>query len=333
MHSRTKLHVVGALALCLVLGACDRVATRSQIDFTLVPNTDDVSPGGVMISLSPDGRYLVMQVEVKAGGKWRYGLRSVDLATGTAVDHMLGGDVSPALRMREEKREYATDYGMAFRDDGWRDGLFFLGTPWPLVVDPRSPEMREYSNETGRDYRSSDRLPRSVEMRFERRLMEIDAKSYGGAYVAEHGVGSYREYYSVPVDTQVCGAVFYAINGNDRDRVDRFSPSGVDCVFRNPGEFLTRKDLSLVRVSPNNRFLAVVWPMRRNLMIPAPIGDCVLFLVDLGAEGNWKAWEAGYFGSCAWSPNGDTLYIVSYLEEHSDAISVYKIDVESVFGG
>ncbi len=317
-----------ALFACLCTG-CRNYSANSN--FERLAGTDDVGTSQLALSMSPDGKYLLMLTVGKpsegAPSTWIHGVQTLEITSGAITKHLSPPDVDTedlsALRILRS-------IGLvdSFAEDGWRDGRFYVRHTPRVVIDPTQVYFDLARVDPGGGMRSSDCIERETLAQFEENARKNGTLMDAPLLAIRTASGGERGMFTAPAGEFAKTPVIYYCGYNNPGNVYKCDVASSEVVFRNkPCSLLANPTLEMIKVSPDGRFLAAVYRKKLGLPVPSPGGAYELSLTELFGAKRTRYWSAEYFGSCVWDPTSGVLYFVST----ASGLGVYRLCVSAAF--
>lgn len=332
--SRIRGHIaLWALLLAVIMCACSGCRVYSSDDnFERLAGTDEVGTSQLALSMSPDGKYLLMLTVAKPfedrPSTWTHGVQTLDIATGVIIKHLPSAQMDQGDLERVRRSLRTIGFVSFFAEDGWHENKFYLRGASRAVIDPTQIYFEVVHIDPPEDARSSDCIERGILARFEEEARKngkmTDAPLMGIGTVG----GGPRGLFTAPANEFArTPAVFYC--GYDNPGIV-FKCDGManEVVFENrPGFLLANPELEMIKVSPDEKYLAAVYQRKMGLPVPFPGGGYELSLTELTGAKRTRYWGSEYFGSCVWDPTSKFLYFVSTCS----GLGVYRLSIEGAF--
>jgi hypothetical protein len=294
--------------------------------------TDAVGTSQLALSMSPDGRYLLMLTVAKPSESapltWIHGVQTLDLSTGSIVEHGPSPEMDPDIA--GEMRRYLPVVGFVdfFAEDGWHENRFYMRGAPIVMIDPAGVYYDAVRDVPAGNVRSSDCVDRGVLARFEDEARMNGSMTDAPLMDIATAGGGARSGFSAPAGVFSDSPAIYYYGYDNPGTVYRCDGSHAEVVFRNNPRFLlANPSLDMIKVSPDGKYLAAVYRKRMGLPIPSLGGAYELSVTELGGRRRTRYWKSEYFGSCVWDPTSTFLYCASSFK----GLGVYRMRLESAF--
>ncbi len=313
---------VFGLSWMAILGGCAVPTENDPAIVTKVLGTDSVTGAIGSMWVSPGERWLSF-LELDSLSHLG-GLASIDLATGQRVEHDLSG-VAEKVRIANSNESILADAaGFQGKYTGWYEGRLYLpfssiGVIGALVVDNAEPVVT-----LGKDPGKA--------------LMLVDGPEWGRWASSANRRRGGRTQDGTIDDAQIVSAAWH--NGRYAQATymqDRNSQSivvvGPDGARRRvaklPGGGIFNKvQLSLLRVSPNETYLAIVASKEPKILSPIMRDD--LYVVDFATGKNMRLCNFRMIANLQWSTDDKRIYLTGIKLDETRA--AYVVNVAKAFG-
>lgn len=319
-----------ASLLVIVLSMCGGCRFYSSNDhFERIEGTDEVGTSQSALSMSSDGRYLLMLTVTKplesSPSTWSHGVQTLDLSTGAITKHLQSPNMAPKEADFVRRILRVTGFVDDFAEDGWHGNRFYFRGATRAVIDPTQVYFDVGHVVPPEDTRSSDSVERGALAGFEDEarnngkmidapLMHINTTS-----------GWDRGRFTAPANQFTRKPVIFYIGRDKSGTVYSCDGKINEVVFENrPNFLLANPTLDMIRVSPDGRYLAAVYHKKMGLPVPSLGGGYELSVTQLTGSKRTRYWRSDYFGSCVWDPTSTSLYFVSTCA----GLGVYRFNVD-----
>lgn len=319
--------------LALMLSICSGCRSHLSNDhLQQIPGTNEVRAHGLALSMSPDGQYLFMVTEHRLDedrpATGIVAFRTLDLGTGKCIEHLPSPTIDAEDAQVIHRNAKTLGFSMFFGEDGWHGGNFYLRGAPSLVFDPTSVYFSATHQCPTDDMLSSDCVDRAHLTQVERAIRESGTMTDVPILAVETAGGDGRSQFSAPAGTIRQAPVIYYIGYDNPGTVYRSDGTCTEVVFKNKPDFiLADPALDLIKVSPDGKYLSVIYRKRMGLPVPSVGGAYELYVVELSGSRRSRCWSSDYFGSCIWDPKSENLYLVSTFKGRS----VYRLNLDREF--
>lgn len=315
------------LVTTLLLAGCGNSATWDF--FEKIPGTDGVDVWYPSLSISPNGDYIVVLVDgvtfEEGGHLFDFQIESIDLRTGQIRRHRPSDDIDERLLRTIARKRKITGFRGLFREDSWQDGKFYIAIDRCVEIDPRTSEYHDISWLCPDSLISSDRIETERLAAIEKRFRESGALKDSEVYQFLNGNASGYGHLTSPAAIDRSMPVLYYVGKDEPGFVYRSDGKGINRVHK-VGGLIYKTKIDQIKVSPDDRYLAVVRNKKLSIPVPVVSSGFSLTIIDLETQKE-LCWETSVIGSCVWAPDSKTLYIT--CAENGDG--VYRLELSDVF--
>lgn len=324
---------LSALQLALCACVCTGCRAYSSDDiFERLAGTDEVGTSELALSMSPDGKYLLMLTVAKPfedrPSTWTHGVQTLDIATGEMIKHLPSTEMAKSDLEMVRRSLRTIGFVSFFAEDGWYENKFYLRGASRALIDPTQVYFALVRVDPPEGARSSDCIERGILARFEEDARKSGALTDAPLLAIDTSSGLARGMFAAPASVFTTSPAIYYCGYDSPGRVYRCDGKASEVVFSNePGFLLANPSLDMIKVSPDGKYLAAVYRKKLGLPVPSPGGAYELSVTELTGAKRIRYWGAEYFGSCVWDPTSTVLYFVSTCR----GLGVYRLNIDAAF--
>jgi hypothetical protein len=299
------LAVLGVLAGGMLVQLRDQPDGHGirELSAVHIAGTENADPYAVGLSLSTRGNrlvYMSTEPDPRMEGLSRSTLSSVNLSTDVVTKHVLD-DEAKELDNGFAVQEIDCCLGDLF-DHRWSGNIFYLNVGRHIFEIGSGVTIKPVQGVLGR-WECSDCPDSTV---FRAALAQCETSFGVRVPVDSRSLrtgGDGGELVSLARESGIDGPVFVVME----DAVQEFFRGTSRTVFDMDSR-VWEKRISMIRVSPTGRFLAVVRTLRIRGWFPRPQSGEELYVVDLRRGTRHRVAKLKQIGGAVWSPDGSTLY-------------------------
>ncbi len=314
------------LARCIpvvvgVIAAVNCLACGSENEYVVaISGTEDVtlSRSSWSISVSPDEQILAFwELRKEGGDPYDAYLCTLDLKTLVKTVHGIH-DVYSELSSLGPVEPWEK-IGLNFRDACWVDSRCYVNLSFragrkTLVFDPSTIEAG--FSVPPPDLTCSDCPPR--------KQVESTVVDLVGRWLLNHG----RLYSSVRSENHSNLYLYHVDKNYDGARILQTSRTDSEIIIQHPPRKLKDVNITALRISPNERYLAYGLFLKLRSRIPLPDQKIELHVYDRVEKKNHLI-SSGYryISNLVWSPDSERLYFAGI---HMKQNAVYRVNIAAV---